>query len=131
MSTMSERIREAKKKQEELREHKELDKDIAKQKEIKENIKKSNGIKKGEAEMTKQLKGLQRQFQLFGKTIKISELQENYEFLKMNQTDLINVISWGINTIKNKKTVKEKNPDNQYYRNFITWNKLREYLRKL
>ena len=131
MSTMSERIREAKEKQEELRKQKELDKDIAKQKEIKENIKKSNGIKKGEPEMTKQLKGLQRQFQLFGKTIKISELQENYEFLKVNQTDLINVISWGINTIKNKKSVKEKNPDNQYYRNFITWNKLREYLRKI
>ena len=128
---MSEKIKEAKKKQKELRIQKELDKEIAKQKEIKENIIKSNGIKKGEPEMAKQINGLQRQLQLFGKTIKISELQENYEFLKMNQTDLINVISWGINTIKNKKSVKLKNVDHQYYRNFLTWNKLREYLRKL
>ena len=131
MSKMSEKIKEAKKKQKELRIQKELDKEIAKQKEIKENIIKSNGIKKGEPEMAKQINGLQRQLQLFGKTIKISELQENYEFLKMNQTDLINVISWGINTIKNKKSVKLKNVDHQYYRNFLTWNKLREYLRKL
>jgi len=131
MPKMSEKIREAKKKQEELRKQKELDKEIAELNEVKENIRKSNGITKGEPERIKQLNGLQRQFQLFGKTIKISELQENYEFLKMNQTDLINVISWGINTIKNKKSVKEKNPDNQYYRNFLTWNKLREYLRKL
>ena len=87
--------------------------------------------KKEVSEEIKAINGLQRQVNLFGKTINISELQENYEFLKINQTDLINAISWGINTIKNKRPVKDKKMDNQYYRNFLTWNKLREYLIKL
>ncbi|GAG82318.1 unnamed protein product, partial [marine sediment metagenome] len=38
-------------------------------------------------------------------------------------------ISWSINIIKNKKEVKEKDLDKQYYRNYVKWNELREFIR--
>lgn len=88
-------------------------------------------IAPGNAEEERATKGLMRQLQMFGKTIKISELQTHYEFLRMNQKDLIDCISWAINTIKNKKSVQGQDPNTQYYRNFVKWNELRDYLRGL
>jgi len=94
--------------------------------------KKAAELKKtNKSEESKSLKGLQRQFQLFGKTIKISELQSQYEFMKINQSHLIDVISWAINTIKNKSAVKGQDLNKQYYRNFLKWNELRDHIRKL
>lgn len=90
--------------------------------------KKANG---DNPEYTAAVKGLSRQLKMFGKTVKITELQAHFEFLKMNQKDLIDVISWAINTIKNKKEVKGQDLDKQYYRNFLKWNELREYMRGL
>ncbi len=61
--------------------------------------------------------------------IPVSKHKKFSEWLKFNRDHLENSISWAINTIKNKKGVKEKDLDNQYYRTYVKWNELREFIR--
>ncbi len=61
--------------------------------------------------------------------IPVSKHKKFSEWLKLNRDHLENCISWSINTIKNKKEVKEKDLDKQYYRNYVKWNELREFIR--
>ena len=64
-----------------------------------------------------------------GTPITVSKHKKFSEWLRLNRDHLENCISWSINTIRNKKEVKEKDLDKQYYRNYVKWNELRDFLR--
>ena len=53
--------------------------------------------------------------------------------IKMNGMieDLIEVLTWCINTIKNKPEVKEKREWSSYYRKYEKWSRYRDYFQSL
>lgn len=48
----------------------------------------------------------------------------------INTSSLIIALNYAINTIKNKKEVKNKDIVSTYYQYYLQWNKLREYFMK-
>ena len=87
---------------------------------LEDDIKKAFGFKKEEPKVIEKTPR---------SSISVNKHKEFSEWLKLNRDHLENCISWSINTIKNKKEVKEKDSDKQYYRNYKKWNELREFIR--
>ncbi len=48
----------------------------------------------------------------------------------INKISLITALNYAINTIKNKKGVKNRDITSTYYQYYLEWNKLREYFMK-
>ena len=53
------------------------------------------------------------------------------EFLKENRKNWIIAMNYAINTIKNKKEVKEKKESSTWYKYFKDWTEDREFLKEL
>lgn len=60
-----------------------------------------------------------------------SRINKEKEFIKNNKQTLIDALNWAINTIKNKKEVKEQDSSKQYYRTYSRWKEVLIELEKL
>ena len=60
----------------------------------------------------------------------LSKLKMAVKQTDINISSLITALNYAVNTIKNKKAVKDKEITSTYYQYYLEWNKLREYLMK-